>query len=329
MPNYHILITDYAWDTLDIERSVFDPIGAELLVAETGEEAELLRLAPHADAIMTNWKRVSAATLDAASNCVTVARYGVGVDNIAVDRATELGILVSNVPDYCVEEVSDHTLALLLACARSVATFDRDMGRGEWNLTAGRPLFRLRGKTLGLIGYGNIARAVVPKAMGFGLNILVYQRSRNLVGNGITLTTDLEHVLRESDYLSLHVPLTADTKGMVDAAFLRRMKPTAYLINTSRGAVIDEAALAQALRDRVIRGAALDVLTQEPPPADHPLLGLPNALITPHAAFNSVEAVEELQARTAQHVADVLTGKLPPFVINPAVLESANLRMKR
>jgi D-3-phosphoglycerate dehydrogenase len=329
MPDYRILITDYAWDTLAIEQRIFEPLGAELLVAEAGAEDELLRLAPYADAIMTNWKRVSAATLDAAPNCITVARYGVGVDNIAVDHATELGILVSNVPDYCVEEVSDHTLALLLACARSVATFDRDMRHGDWNLTAGRPLFRLRGKTLGLIGYGNIARAVVPKAMGFGLNILAYQRSRNLVGNGITLTTDLDRVLRESDYVSLHVPLNNETRGIVDAAFLRRMKPTAFLINTSRGAIIDEGALAQALHDNVIRGAALDVLTQEPPPADHPLLGLPNALITPHAAFNSVEAVEELQARTAQHVVDVLTGTLPPFVINPAVLEQPNLRMKR
>ena len=326
MTRWRVLITDYAWDSLDIEQSVLGPLGVELLPAETGDEDELLRLAPLADAIMTNWKRVSPAVLDHAPRCVTVARYGVGVDNIAVERATELGMIVSNVPDYCVEEVSDHAMALLLACARSLPTFDRDLRRGAWDLAAGRPLFRLRGKTLLLVGWGAIARALAPKAMGFGLRVLAYQRRQDGVQDGVTLTRDLAQALAQADYVSLHVPLTPETRGMVNAAFLRAMKPGAFLINTARGAVIDELALRQALLAKTIRGAALDVLTQEPPPADHPLLGLENCLITPHAAFNSVEAVEELQARTARHVADVLQGGQPPHVVNPAVLESPALR---
>jgi D-3-phosphoglycerate dehydrogenase len=217
-------------------------------------------------------------------------------------------------------------MALLLACARSLPTFDRDLRRGVWDLAAGRPLFRLRGKTLLLVGWGAIARALAPKAMGFGLRVLGYQRRQDGVQDGVTLTRDLAQALAQADYVSLHVPLTPETRGMVNAAFLRAMKPGAFLINTARGAVIDELALRQALLAKTIRGAALDVLTQEPPPADHPLLGLENCLITPHAAFNSVEAVEELQARTARHVADVLQGGQPPHVVNPAVLESPALR---
>lgn len=327
-PQYRILVTDYAWDTLDIERSIFDPIGAEIIAAKTGEEAELLALAPPIDAIMTNWKRVSADVLKAAPKCVTVARYGVGVDNIAVDAATELGMIVSNAPDYCVEEVSDHAMALLLACARSITTFDRDTQLGKWDLAAGRPMFRLRGKTLLLIGYGNIARTLAPKALGFGMKVIAFQRSREGIEDGIVLTRDLAPALAAADYVSLHLPLTPTTRGMVNSDFLNQMRRGAFLINTARGAIIDELALREALQTHVIRGAALDVLSQEPPPDDHPLLGLPNCIITPHAGFNSVESVEELQERTARHVIMALQGKIPPFVVNPQVLNAAHLRLR-
>jgi D-3-phosphoglycerate dehydrogenase len=326
MPDFRVLVTDYAWDTLDIEQAVLSEAGADLIVAETGDEDELLRLAPSAHAILTNWKRVSAAVLDAAPLCRTVARYGVGVDNIAVDRATQLGILVSNVPDYCVEEVSDHAMALLLACARSIHTFDRDMRVGRWDLAAGRPLFRVAGKTLVVVGAGNIGRRMIAKARAFGLNVIAVQRQHEGDSDGVRYTRDLYSALGQADYVSLHVPLNDDTRALADEKFLRAMQQGAFLINTSRGAVVDEPALARALREGWIRGAALDVLSAEPPPADHPLLGLPNCLVTPHAAFNSVEAVEELQARAAGHVRDVLTGRVPPHVVNPAVLEMPNRR---
>ncbi|MFN8377853.1 MAG: C-terminal binding protein [Anaerolineae bacterium] len=325
---FHVLITDYAWDSLDIERAVLGPIGADLIVAETGDEAELVALAPQADAILTNWKRVTADVLDAAPRCRIVSRYGVGIDNIAVDHATDLGILVTNVPDYCVEEVSDHALALLMASARSIPVYDRGTQVGRWDLPSGKPMYRMRGRTLGIIGCGKIGMALAAKARGIGLRVLGYgPRVEEGDRDGVTFTRNLTWLLSESDYVSLNVPLTTETNGLVDAHFLRQMKPSAFLINTARGAIIDEPALAEALKAGVIHGAALDVLSAEPPPTDHPLLGLPNCLITPHCAFTSVEALAELQQRSATHVALALKGELPPHIVNPAVLDLDNLRV--
>ncbi len=326
---YKVLITDYAWPSVEIERSVLAAVEAVPLVAERGDEVELAALAPAADAILTNWKRVTPAVLDAAPRCRIVSRYGVGLDNIAVDHATSLGVLVTNVPDFCLEEVSDHAMALLLACARRVAQFGRATRGGVWDVKAGRPLPRLRGQTLGLIGYGNIARALLPKALGFGLRVLAYtpRLAPGALAQSVTATNDLDQLLRESDYISIHVPLTPATRGMIDERALRLMKPTAYLINTARGAVIDEAALERALRERWIAGAALDVLSQEPPPADHPLLALDNAIVTPHAAFYSEAAIEDVQQRAAEHVVQVLRGEQPSNLANPAVLERPNCRL--
>src|SRR5919199_2308956 len=173
--SYIVLITDYAWPSLDIEREVLGAVGAALLVAERGDEAELVRLAPEADAILTCWQKVTAKVLEAAPRCRIVSRYGIGLDNIAVERATELGIPVTNVPDFCLDEVSDHALALLLACARRIVPFARATRDGVWRQPpADRPLPRLRGQTLGLVGYGQIARALVPKALGLGLRVMAY-----------------------------------------------------------------------------------------------------------------------------------------------------------
>jgi D-3-phosphoglycerate dehydrogenase len=323
-----VLVTDYAWPSLDIERAILGAVGAELIVARSGEEAELVALAPEADAILTNWKRVTPAVLDAAPRCRIVSRYGVGIDNIAVDRATELGILVTNVPDFCIEEVSDHAMALLLACARSIVKYARATSSGRWDLQEGRPLPRLRGQTLGLIGFGNLARAMVPKALGFGLKVMAYTpriAPDALAPYGVA-TRDLGLLLRESDYISLHVPLTPGTRGMIDENALRQMKPSAFLINTARGAVVDEAALLRALAEGWLAGAGLDVLIREPADLTQPLLSLPNVIVTPHAAFYSEPAIEELQHKAAERVVAALQGEIPPNVVNPAVLGQANRR---
>jgi D-3-phosphoglycerate dehydrogenase len=174
---YTVLVTDYAWPSLEIEREILAAVDAELLVAETGDEEELVALAPQASAILTNWKPVPPASLDAGLGCLIVWRFGVGLDNIPVDRATELGILVTNVPDFCLDEVSDHAMALLLACARRIVTFARSTHACEWNLELGRGLPRLRGQTLGLVGLGRIARKLVPKARGFGLDVIAYSEA--------------------------------------------------------------------------------------------------------------------------------------------------------
>lgn len=322
-----VLVTDYAWPSLEIETGILGAVGAELVVAETGEADELVALAADVDAILTNWKRVPPEALDAASRCLAVSRYGVGLDNIPVDRATELGILVTNVPDFCLQEVSDHAMALVLSCARRVVPFARATRSGVWDLSQGRGLPRLAEQTIGLVGYGNIARALVPKARGFGLRVLAYTpRATPSADGDVELTNDLDRLLAESDYVSLHAPATPETDRLIGERELRRMKPTAYLVNTSRGALVDEEALERALRERWIAGAALDVLRVEPAPADHPLLGLDNIVVTPHAAFYSETAIAELQTKAATNVANVLTGVLPRTVVNPSVRERPGYR---
>jgi D-3-phosphoglycerate dehydrogenase / 2-oxoglutarate reductase len=323
-----VLVTDYAWPSLEIERAILAEVDAQLLVAENGSEEEIISLAPAADAILTNWQRVPEAALEAAPRCCIVSRYGVGVDNIPVARATELGILVANVPDFCLAEVSDHAMALLLTCARRIVQFDRSTRAGEWNLDLAPGLPRLRGQTLGLIGFGNIARAVVPKALGFGLRVLAYTRHPHAERvQGVDCTDDLDRVLAESDYISLHVPATPETRGLFGERELRAMKPTAFLINTSRGSLLDEPALVRALSSGWIAGAALDVLTSEPPAPDDPLLAHDNAIVTPHAAFYSEAAIEEVQTKAARNVATALRGRPPETTINRAVLGQSNCRL--
>ena len=324
MSQQRIVITDYAWPTLDEERRVLAGLDVELIVAEQGDEAELVRLVPEATAILVCWKQITPAVLQAAKQCRIVSRYGIGLDNIAIDEATRLGIRVTNVPDFCRDEVSDH----VLAWARRIVTFARATRRGEWNLAAGNTIPRLRGQTLGLIGYGTLARALAPKAAALGLRILAYtpRLTSEQVAPWGEATNNLNQLLHESDYVSLHLPLTPSTRGLINATRLRQMKPTALLINTARGAIVDEAALVTALREGWIGGAALDVLDDEPPPPDHPLLSLDNVLITPHAAFYSTGAVAELARRAAEQVAQVLQGTEPPHLVNPSVLSAPNCR---
>ena len=324
-----VLVTDHAWP-LDIEREVLAEVDAELLVAERQDEEELVELASEADAILTNWRKVPAAALDAAGGCLIVSRYGIGVDNIPVEHATRLGILVTNVPDFCTDEVSDHAMALVLCCARRIARFDRATSAGVWNLAAVAPgMSRLSGRTLGLVGYGRLAQAVAVKALAFGLTVLAFtpRLEPGDISPGVRGTNDLEEVVRESDYLSLHAPATTETRHMINEHILALMKPTAYLINNARGALVDEEALYVALRENRIAGAALDVLTVEPARPDHPLLALENVVVTPHASFYSEEAIIDLERRASQHVALVLGGKRPPNIVNPDVLTRPSYRL--
>ena len=213
-----VLVTDYMWPSLDIERGILAEAGAELVVAEQGEPDELIRLADGVSAILTNWKRLPAEALEAAPGCVVVSRYGVGVDNIPVERATELGIMVVNVPDFCLDEVSDHAMALLLACARRIVPFAGATRSGTWDLLGiGRGLPRLRGQQLGILGFGNIARALVPKAQGFGLEVLAYtpRLARGSDASGVRTTNDLGELLASSDYVSVHAPATPETRGLI------------------------------------------------------------------------------------------------------------------
>lgn len=321
-----VLLTDYAWTGLDVERTGLAGIGAELVVSPSPDEATLAGLAADADAILTCWAQVSERVLDAGPRLRIVARLGIGLDNIDVAACTRRKILVTNVPDYCQAEVAEHTLALLFALARRVAWFHHETQSGRYDLRAGGPLRRISGQTLGLVGFGSIGRAVAQRAGGMGLRVLATRRQ---AATGVCQTPGLEHVqfaslddaLAQSDYVSLHVPLTPETRRLIGAAQLARMKPTASLINTARGGLIDPAALAAALAAGRLAGAAVDVQDPEPPNLNEPPWNDPRVIVTPHAAFSSVESIADLRVRAVQQVVDCLTGKRPENIVNRTALE--------
>lgn len=318
-----VLITDYAWDSLDREAAVLEAIGAELVVADSGDESELVELVADADAILTCFAQVTRAVIRAGTRLRVIGRYGIGVDNIAVDEATALGIPVTNVPDYCVDEVAEHTLAFLLALARSITEYDRGIRRGSWGLEAGRPMHRLSGQTLGLVGFGAIAQGVAARATALGLRVIATTRSvprADLIALGVEHVS-LSELAAQSDFVSLHVPHTLETDRLIDAAFLSSMKPGAYLINTARGGILDQKALLSALQSGQLGGAALDVFTPERIRSDDPLLTHPRVIATPHAAFYSEESIAQLAARAAGNVARVLAGWKATDTVNPYVYD--------
>ena len=320
---WRVLVTDVAWPSVEPEAAVLARAGADLLLAETGSEEELLRLVPAADAILTCWVQVPARVIQAGAKLQVIGRYGIGVDNIDVDEATRRGIIVTNVPAYCLDEVSDHAMALILACARKICHFDALVHDGDWEIASGKPLFRLRGQTLGIIGFGKIGRTLAPKAQAFGLRILVhdpYVDADEVASRGCE-KVELDVLLSKADFVSLHVPLTEATRGLIDEPRLRRMKPTAFVVNTARGAIIDQDALVRSLEHGWIAGAALDVFVPERLPADHALLKLPNVIATPHVAFYSEQSVQDLEVLAAENVGAVLSGRRPAAVVNPEVLD--------
>ena len=326
---WKVLITDHVWPSTDPEREVLEAGGAEVVVAPDGEEATLIELSRDADAIMTCFAQVTENVVRAAEQCVVIGRFGVGVDNIAVGTATELGIAVTYVPDYCVDEVSDHVMALLHAWNRKIVLFDRSVKEHGWG---SQPLtmrmMRLRGKTLGIVGFGRIGQAVAVKARAFGMEILAADPvvPASAVESAGGRLVDLPALLRESDFVTLHAPLTEGTRNLIGRAELQMMKPDAFLINAARGPLIDEIALYNALESGGIAGAGLDVMADNVPPPDHPLLGLDNIIITPHVAFFSQESTLELERRAAAEVVNVIHGKMPDNLVNHAVLEHASPR---
>ena len=326
---FKVLVTDYVWPSIEPEKAVLAEIGAELVVAPDGREDTLAALAKDVDGILTCFAQVTDKVLRSAEKCIVVGRYGVGVDNIAVDTATELGMAVTYVPDYCVEEVSDHVMGLLLTWNRRVAYFDRLVKTSGWgSLALTMPILRLRGKKLGIVGFGRIGQVVCRKALAFGLEVLAsdpFVAAETATQLGARMV-DVTTLLQESDFVTLHSPLIPETRNMIGTAELELMKPTAFLINCARGPLIDEEALYEALTNSGIGGAGLDVLVDAHPAPDHPLLRLENAIITPHVAFFSEEAVLELEERAAGEVAAVLQGRMPDNLVNRDVLAHPNPR---
>jgi D-3-phosphoglycerate dehydrogenase len=323
MATFKALLTDYAWPDLEIERGILSAADGELVVAERKDAESLAALAKDCDAILTNWAKVPESVIEAAPNCRIICRLGIGLDNIDVAAATRRNIPVTNVPDYCLIEVAEHTIALLLSLARKVAFYHHQTKQARYELQAGPQLRRIEGQALGIIGLGNIGRRVAEKAAAFGLRILANSRTRTAgkkpAARGETADiqfVDLDELLASSDYVSLHVPLNAETKHIIGAAQLARMKPSAYLINTARGGLIDTAALARSLAEGRPAGAALDVQDPEPPDLSQPPYNDPRVIVTPHAAFVSQESLANLRERVARQVVDRLQGRRPENVVN-------------
>jgi D-3-phosphoglycerate dehydrogenase len=318
-----VVITDTVFPSLEPERAVLAGL-AEVELAPSKDEATLREVAAEADALLNCYAPLSADLIRSLRRCRLIARYGIGVDTVDLGAATSAGIMVTNVPDYCIDEVSDHALAVMLALARGLVRAMPATRAGTWDLAVVRPLHRLRGQTLALIGFGRIGRAVAAKAVPLGLRILAHDPylTPDAIRAGGAEPADLPTVLQEADILSIHAPLTAKTRRLVDAAALEQMKPSAFLVNTARGALVDTHALTAALKAGRLAGAALDVLENEPPPDDLELLRLPNVLVTPHAAFYTEESLVESQTRAAEEVARVLRGERPRSLVNADELAS-------
>jgi D-3-phosphoglycerate dehydrogenase len=315
-----VVITDYVWESLDVEKKTLGDL-AELVALKTKKPEEFIDAAKDCDALLNTYAGpITAEVMSKMPKCRIIARYGIGVDTIDLDAATKAGIIVTNNPTYCIEEVAEHTMALLLACARKIAFYDRLVRAGRWEVPPGKPIYRLVGRTLGLVGFGNIARQVAVRAAAFGMRVLYadpFVKEGQFDAPGKKAEMDM--LLREADFVSLHPPLTPETRKLMNDAAFSRMKPSAFLINCSRGPVVDTEALVRALDAKKIAGCALDTTDPEPLPNPHPLRGRDNVIVAPHAAWYSEQAMAGLQAGAPGEVRRVLSGEWPLNVVNRAV----------
>ena len=313
-----IAVTDSVFPSLDPAKAALARVDPEIRMAKSAGADDILSVAREADAILVTYAKLPGELLRQLERCKVIGRFGLGVDNIDIKTAVELGITVTYVPDYCMAEVSDHAMALILALARKVPFSNALVQGGRWEMPAVAPLRRLAGQVLGLIGFGHIPRALVPKAKAFGLTVVAhdpYVSPDVLAALGVA-GVSFDDLLARSDFISVHAPLTPQTRGLVNAAAFAKMKPGALIVNTARGPLIDETALIAALDSGHLGGAALDVVATEPLAKDSPLLHRDNVILTPHTAFYSVEALNELQTKCASDVARVLSGEKPIYPVS-------------
>lgn len=318
-----VVLTDYVWEALDVEHEILGDL-ADIVPLQVTDPERFFPEAEDCDALLNTYAGpITAEIMARMPKCRLIARYGIGVDTIDLDAATEAGIIVTNNPTYCIEEVAEHTIAMLLAAARKVAFYDRLVRQGRWEVPPGKPMFRLAESTIGLVGYGNIARRVAKAAAGLQMRVLF---SDPFVESGQFDTpgekVELPELLRESDFVCIHAPLLPQTRHMIGADAFAQMKDTAVLINCSRGPIVDTDALVKALDDQSIAGCALDTTDPEPLTEDHPLRGRDNVIINPHVAWYSEQAMAGLQAGAPGEVRLVLLGEWPKNVVNKAVKDN-------
>ncbi|WP_327001122.1 C-terminal binding protein [Dactylosporangium sp. NBC_01737] len=319
-----IMIADSDFGDTDIERAIVEEAGFALHSYQCKSEAEVIEHGRDADGILTQYARIGATAMQQLPNCRVIARYGTGVDIVDVDAATRLGIQVTNAPnDWCADEVADHAIALWLCAARKISDYDAATRAGVWSWRTGEPIRRLHGQVFGILGFGAIARLIAERARPFGVDLRShdpYVDDAQIRAYGVH-PVSFDELVEQSDHLVIQAPLTQDTHHLFDHATLARMKPNAILVNTARGPIVEDSALAEALSDGTIAGAALDDLEEEPAKhrdwrPDNPLLHLPNTVITPHAAYYSEESLHSVRAIAAEEAVRVLSGLSPRSPVN-------------
>ena len=316
-----VLVTDYAWHDLVVERTILEAAGIELQEATSTDSSILAQEARDVEGLLTCWASVPGEVIAAMTRCRIIARMGIGLDNIDIPQCTKHNIMVTNVPDYCAIEVAEHTLAVVLAMARNIPYFHQQTKKGIYQLQPHYPLRRLAGQRLGIVGWGSIGQQVARQARNLGMDVVVTRNNMQQPIEGFPLQP-LETLLETSDYVSLHLPYNEKTHHLINAQRLAIMKPTAFLVNTARGGLVDHDALLKSLTSHQLAGAALDVHDPEPPDLAHPLYQLPQVVVTPHAAFYSEESLLELRTCAATQVATCLGGATPKHVVNPEILEN-------
>ena len=323
-----VVITANIFPGMDTEREMLAPHNVELVKRPCRNGEELAEAGREAVALLVGNVRIDAEVLSHLPRCLAIVKPAVGVDNIDLEAATAAGVCVANVPDYGTDEVATHAMALLLNAIRYVDAEAAAVRGGRWQPKPPYPIQRSAGRTLGIIGFGRIGQSVARKAAGFDWRLLAWDpyisddeiRSKNAEPVGF------ETLLAQSDFVTLHLPLTEETQAMIDASALAKMKPTAFLVNTARGGIVDSAALLEAVESGQIAGAAVDVVEEEPPPPDHPLYRTDRILVTAHVAWYSEQAFRDVRVKAVQEVARVLQGQLPLNLVNPGVRPRFDVR---
>ena len=326
--NPKVVITDYDYGDLEIEKGILHGVGAEVIPLQAKCEEDLFETAEDCFGMINQYARVGRETIQRMKQCTIIARYGVGVDIVDVDVATERGILVTNVQDYCTEEVADHSIALWLTLARKLPKYDKATRSGVWNWQTGAPVFRIRGRVMGIVSFGKIGQAIAVRARGFGVELMVYDPciSQSSIEKMGCRPVNKETLIRESDFLMMQAPMTEEIHHFLSFDEFKLMKSNAIVINTGRGPTIDNKALYQALTQQEIAAAGLDDPEEEPAkrsswdPKDNPIFSLPNVLVTPHAAYYSEESIRIARETAATQVAKMIRGEVPDYPVNPEVL---------
>ena len=318
---YSVIVTDARYFSEAIQ-DILKQVDAELILAPCRSEDEVISQASKADAIITTSAIFSKQVLENLYQCKFIIRCGVGIDNIDVKAATEKGILVAYLPDFYIEDVSNHIMALILGSSRKITFTDRLVRDGKYSFNKIQPIKQLKSKVLGLVGFGKISRCLLPKLKPFNFQVLVYDPYISILPREAE-KVDLPSLISRADFIIMNCPLTEENRGMIGEREFNLMKPEVYIINTARGALINEVSLIKAIREKRISGVALDVVTQEPVPSDHPLLQFDNVIITPHIAWYSEESFEEARLKGAEDVVKVLKGDLPKYPVNPEVWTSS------